>query len=204
MGQSFKSPEDVCNAALTRIGFQKRISNMYDGSVGANLALNIYSQTRDEQFRLFDWGFAERDKTLDLLKTAPVGGYTPPGIWNNTYPMPPWIYEYDYPQDCIKIRSLRGSPPIIPIYDPQPIEFRIANDKTFTPAQTVVLCNLAGAIAVYTARVTDPNTWEPSFTESLIAALSRRLAPALAKAELEKFEAQDEAVETQSAEMRLG
>lgn len=204
MTVSLQSPEDVVNAALSRIGWKRRVGSLYDGSEASKVALDIYGQTRDEQLRLFDWGFAERDLTLTLLKTAPVGGYVPPVVWSSAYPILPWIFEYGYPADCLKLRALRGTPIFIPEFDPKPVEFRIANDNSLMPPAKVVLSNLSNAIMVYTGRVTDPTTWEPDFTESLIAALGRRLAPSLANLDAEKIEAQDEAAETISAEMKIG
>lgn len=197
------SPSDYVNAALGRIGYQKRIGNIYEGSRAAAASLDIYGQTRDELLRKFEWGFAERNLTLTLLKTAPVGGYGTTA-WSTTYPILPWIYEYGYPDDCLKIRSLRTTPAIIPQYDPSAVPFRIANDNAYSPAKKVILTNLESAIAVYTGQVTDMTTWEPDFAEALIAELGRRLAPALSSLEAEKAEAQDEAVAVPTAEMRIG
>lgn len=200
---ALQSPEDVINDSLTRIGYKLRVGSIFDGSEAAKIALDIYSQTRDNALRQFDWGFAERDVTLTLLKTAPVNGYgiTP---WTNAYPILPWIYEYGCPSDLIKVRSLRRTPVFIPSFDPSPVNFRMANDNAYNPAQKVILTNLPSAVLVYTAQVVDPTTWEPSFTESLCAALARRLAPSLSNLDVEKLEAQDEAISKQSAEMKIG
>ncbi len=179
MANSFSNAADVVNAALDRVGYKKNIGNLYDGSEQAIAALTIYGQTRDDLLRNFEWGFAERDISLTLLKTAPVGGYSDNRPWDiTTDPIPPFIYEYEYPEDMLKLRSL--------------------------PAKRVVLTNLASAIGVYTARVTSPLQWDVGFTESLIAQLGRRLAPVLAGLDAAKMEVQDEAVTTQTAEMKLG
>lgn len=196
-----QSPADVVNAALGRIGSKKRIGSIFEGSDASKAALDIYSQTRDEQLRLFDWGFAERDVALTLQKTAPVAGYGG-NPWTSASPILPWIYQYEYPDDCLKVRSLRVTPVFVLEFDPAPVTFRVANDASFTPAQKVILANVANSICVYTAQVTDPTTWEPSFTESLIAAMARRLAGA--NTALKQIEGQDEALETVTAEMKVG
>jgi hypothetical protein len=207
MALVFTNPADVVNAALDRVGYKKNIGNLYDGSPQAAAALAVYGQTRDELLRNFDWGFAERDLDLTLLKTAPVGGYTAAQPWTKaTDPIPPWIYEYEYPDfpgDMLKLRSLRGSD-VIPEYDPQAVEYRIANDNSYTPAKKVILTNKASAIAVYTGQVTDPTQWEPGFTEALVAQLGRRLAPVLVGLEAVKVLEPDEAMTTQVAEMKVG
>lgn len=204
MANIISSPEDLVNLTLARIGWKRRIGSLYDGTEASKIALDLYSQTRDAQLVEVCPGFAERDLALTLLKTAPVGGYNPPFIWTSTYPILPWKYEYDYPGDMLQLRSLRITPNFIPVYDPQPVTWRIANDNSYTPTKKVILTNLASPIAVYTAQVTDPSVWDNAFIESLAAALGRRLAPALAGLEAAKFGASDEAAETQLSEMQQG
>jgi hypothetical protein len=197
------TPASLVNTALDRVGYKKRIGSLYDGSDAALKALDIYGQCRDQLLRDFEWGFAERDVTLSLLKTAPVGGYSASQPWNTTYPILPWIYEYTYPADMIKLRSLRAAGPI-PDYDPGPVVFRVANDNSYNPFRRVILTNLTNAIAVYTGQVTDPSTWDVGFTESFITQLGQRLAPALVELEAIKILAPQAAVETETAETQVG
>lgn len=194
---SLQSATDVVNAALVDIGHAVRIGNLFDGSIAAKQALSIYGQTRDEQLSLLSPGFAQRALALTVLKAAPAGGYVPPTAWNPaTNPQLPWLYEYAYPADCVKVRAIRSVPLIIPEFDPQPVLFKDANDNQFAPPQRVLLCNVAAAVAIYTGRVTDPTTWAVAFTEALIAALGRRLGPALANMpqEADREQAQAEQV----------
>lgn len=205
MSAVFTSPEDCVNDALVRIGYKRRIGNIYEGSAAAKVALDIYSQTRDAMLRDGDWGFARRDISLTLLKSAPIGGYIPPTVWSNIYPPVPWPYEYTYPGDCLKIRNIITPPLFIPNYDPRSSNYVVANDTAYSPARKVILCNVGpAALMRYTGQVTDPSTWEPLFSEALSAALARRLAPALANLETEKAEAADEQVQTATAEMTQG
>ena len=194
MTASVQSPADIVNLALSRIGHQGRIASLFDGSVPAKRALDIYGQTRDDLLRSQDWDFAERAVILTQLKAAPAGGYSISTPWSSTYPPPPWLYEYSYPTDCLKIRCLKQVPSTDPY--PMPNVFHVANDGT-----KVILAEISNAILVYTGQITDPTLWNSNFIEALTASLARRLAAAFGmldqgKAEAEKDEAQDEQVTT--------
>lgn len=202
MPASLQSPADVINASLVRIGFKLRIGSLYDGSMAAKRALDIYAQTRDEMLRQNDWQFAERNLQLTLLKQAPSTGYALG--WTTAYPPLPWIFEYEWPNDCLKVRSLKTAPAFVPNFDPQPNIFGLENDNSYTPPAKVILCNVPSAILVYTGQVTDPTTWEADFTEALCAALGRRLAPVLVGLDAAKLGAADEQQTMNVAEMEQG
>lgn len=204
MPASLTSPADVVNNALTRIGYKLRVGSLFDGSEAASNALDIYAQTRDEILRQNDWGFAERNVSLTLLKSAPAGGYVPPTVWTTAYPALPWLYSYQYPDDCLKVRALKPSPIFLQSYDPQPYVFNLANDNSYTPPKKVVLCNVVDAILVYTGQVTDPTTWEADFGEGFCAALGRRLAAGLGLADMLKIAIPDEANTMAVAEREQG
>src|ERR1700688_662431 len=205
-----QSPADACNLALVRMGFGKgRVASLYEGSARAKHFLDVYAQTRDELLRLGadgkDWGFAERNIALTLLKSAPTGGYIPPVAWNPaTNPPIGFLFEYAYPGDCLKVRSVKQTPLFTLNFDPQPNVFSVANDNYFTPAQRVILCNIPSAIMVYTGQVTDPTTWDVGFVELFAATLGRHVAPVLTGAEGAKMEAQDEQASTAMAATEQG
>jgi hypothetical protein len=198
---SIQNPADAVNLALTRVGYKGRmVANLYDGSVAAKISLQIYGQTRDALMRDSDYGFCERNLNLVLLKQAPATGYFPPNPWNPaTNPPPPWFYEYQYPSDCLKIRSIKPVPLFVQNYDPRPNVFAVENDNNYNPPQKVILCDVQSAMAVYTGRVTDPTTWEADFAEEFIDALGRRLAPSLANMDVAKFEAAIEGIDAKVA-----
>lgn len=169
--------EDLVNQALRRTSYAGSIGTIYDGSPAAQIASEVYAQTRDALFGEKDWPFARQTVALGSpIKSAPPGGY---GVtaWTTAYPPPPWQYEYAYPDDCIEVRALRPTPSLIPEYSPRPYVFVAAYDAAL--AQKVVLANLSGALAVITARVTDPNEWQDS---NFIDALIDRLASEFTKA----------------------
>lgn len=193
---------DLINAALVQIGYESLIGEMQDGSRAAQLALAIYGATRDDLLRgSEDWSFARRDVGLTLLKSAPAGGYllTP---WTNDYPPLPWLYEYAYPSDCLKVRSVRPTPIFVPNFDPQPYVFATPNDTA--TQQKVICCNAPNAICTYAGQVTDPTQFEASFDQALIGALSVRLAPALKDLQTAQAAGTIAAAERNSAAMEQG
>jgi hypothetical protein len=204
---SVKNPADAVNVALVRIGWKGgEIGNLYDGSEAAMVALNIYGQTRDELLRSHAWDFAQRTISLSLLKAAPVGGYVPGFTpWDPTTDPPiPWLFEYAYPEDCIKIRAVKPVPIFLPNFDPLPNVFSTANDNDFTPAREVILTNVENSLCIYTARVTDPTTWTADFTNSFIDALGESLAPALTSLDAAKLEAAEGGASVTMAKMEQG
>jgi hypothetical protein len=208
MVASVQSPADLANIALVRMGWKgPRIASLFDGSEAAQKFLDLYAQTRDELLRndIYDWGFAERNLSLTLLKSAPVGGYFPPNTWNPTVNPPPgYLFEYSYPVDCIKVRAVKPVPLFNINWDPQPSVFSVDNDNAFTPPQRVILCNVPNAILVYTGQVTDPSQWDVGFTSALAAKLERYVAAALVGMEGAKMAQSDEAQAMQIANTEQG
>ena len=198
MTYAIQTPEDVINDALARAGFIPRVNSIYEGTTLAKKARDIYSQTRDDLIRNGEWEFAERVASGSLLKQAPGNGgyiFTP---WTNAYPAPPWLFEYSYPSDCLKVRSVRYSAVFLPNFNPIFNRFSVENDNSYTPPVKVILCDVPGAIVTYAAQVTDPTTWETDFVEALSAALARRFG-AMKDLNTTQVEARDEDVEMRAA-----
>lgn len=210
MAASVTSPADLINLALRRIGYKLRVGSLLEGSFAAKQSLDIYAQTRDAVLVENDWDFAERNVVLTLQKSAPAlagggYGYIPPAVWNPaTNPPPPWLFQYLYPIDCLKVRNLKVIPLFVPNFDPQPNAFSLANDTSVTPFQKVILSNVQLAEMVYTGQITDPATYEPGFVESLAAALGRRLVPTLMGLNAIQPAAADEAQSLATAENEQG
>lgn len=202
MTVSLTTPEMILNVALQRIKFPQRIGSIWEGSRQAKAGLDCYGQTRDDLLRSQDWAFARRDTQLTLLKSAPAGGYVPPTAWNSTdYPPLPWKYEYSYPSDALRIRSIRYPEIFLVNYDPKDNRFSVNNDDTPAPAVKTIVTNVGEtAIATYTGRLTNPATFDADFTEALIEALARRLAFLLGDAQTEQVAAKYEMLATADAD----
>src|ERR1700721_2750664 len=205
MPASVTNPADVLNLCLRRIGYKLRVGSLFDGSTAAKAALGVYAQARDEVLVENDWDFAERNLTMTLLKSAPVNGYVPPVVWNPaTNPPPGWLFSYQYPPDCLKVRAVKPVPLFVLNFDPQPNRFFLANDNNYTPAQKVILCDVPNANLVYTGKITDPTTCNTGYTDSLAAALGRRLVPQLIGLNAIQPAAADEAQTVAMAETEQG
>jgi len=182
-GLVLTAPEDLINNGLARIGYKLRVGSIYEGSAAANKALDLYGQARDELLRQNDWGFAERNITMTLLKSAPalVGGgygYIPPTVWNPvTNPPLPYLFQYTYPPDCLKVRAIKPTPPLLPEMDPRPVISKVFNDNSAAPYIKSIACNVANAQLTYTGQITDPSTYEADFTDALCEELAKLLAP---------------------------
>ena len=198
------SVEQVLNQAIVRAGFTEYIGNIYDGTAQARAALEIYGQTRDEFLRQNDFDFAERNLTMTLLKQAPPGGYNPIVPWSTAYPALPWLFEYAYPSDCLKVRAIKDQAIFVMNFDPQPVVYAVENDNSYTPAQKVILCNIQLAILTYTGQIVDLTTWEADSVEAFIALLARRIAPVLKGLEGAKLEMTDEMQAMAIAEKEQG
>jgi hypothetical protein len=201
MASVITSPADIVNAALAQIGHKNRVGSLYEGSRAAKDALDVYGQTRDQLLRQGDWPFAQRDIVGNLTKSAPVGGYVPPNVWDPSVNPPlPWLFEYTYEDDFIKVRAVKPQPILIPNFSPQPYLFAVANQGN----QRVILSNVENAVITYVGQITDPTQMPPDFIEAFISALGRRLAPLLSNMDAAKMEAQVEQVETTLAERQQG
>lgn len=171
------TPEDFVNNALAQLGRSERVGSMFEGSVQSKIALDIYGQTRDDLLREGQWDWARRDVALSVTKTAPPAGYGATA-WSSTYPPLPWKYQFSYPADCLKIRSLRRTPVFMPVFDPQPVLFSEVNDNSVTPTVKAIVSNIGPVvIATYTGQVINPANWEANFGQLLIDALALKMAP---------------------------
>ncbi|HLX18467.1 MAG TPA: hypothetical protein VKS24_25040 [Bradyrhizobium sp.] len=164
-----QSVEDICNQALRAAGSRKRIGSIYDGSPEARACLDFYGQVRDEVLQEQDWPFAMREAALTSASPAPP--------W-------PWIAEYIYPSDALRIHYVQPSQSQVPDpFDPQAVQFQDFNDPRIPGL--ALLCSLPATpsppIAIYVGRVTNPSQWLPEFTNTFIARLGAKIALSLSQ-----------------------
>jgi hypothetical protein len=201
MPASLESPADIVNAALAHIGYRNRVSHLFEGSRAAKNALDIYGQTRDALLRDGEWPFAQRDMLAVLIKSAPPAGYSVGTPWDPiTYPPLPWLYQYTYPDDCLKVRTLKDSLVGTPNFNPKPNLFAVLNNA----GQRAIVSNIPNAVLTYVGQVTNPTYMPPDFVEAFVESLGRRLAPLLANLDAAKLEAQAEQVEGAMASRQQG
>jgi hypothetical protein len=147
----------VTNQALAEIGTRSQIIDLNDGSQEANYANLLYNPLRDFLLREGDYEFA----------SSPV---VPTAIATPSFP---WLYAYQYPLDCVRVKQL--IPAGFNILDPQPVEFNIANSA----ATRAIVTKQEVAIMVYTTNGVSEAFWDPMFTEAMVRMLASALAFAL-------------------------
>lgn len=180
------TPAAIVNTALELLDSQAFITGTLPNFDGSNIGVAAgwcYPIVRDFLLRLLDPEFARIGPVpLVLVSGAPAG----------IPPLPPWLYEYTYPADGVRIRQVR--PPAVGSgvpgaqadpWDPQPIRAAVAFDQQgggagppAVPAK-VILTNQQNALAVYTSNATDELFWDADYVEAFIRRLGQPLAAAI-------------------------
>lgn len=99
-------PQDIANQALDAAGVDFTIGDMEEGTRPAQVLLRAYGQCLRQLLRGANWDFARKTAPMTLLadasgQTANVGSQVPV----------PWLYEYSYPTDCMKVRFIPWNGP---------------------------------------------------------------------------------------------
>jgi hypothetical protein len=186
----------LCNIALNQLVARSQITGLSPPSPPNNLAAQVMAQIYQLQvdaiFRAAHWNSARKQATLTLLKAA-VG--TPENADGTTLPIPPvpWRYEYGYPADCLKVRFVIPRPNL-PAPGTAPIMTNVGvtcepwvnTSLPFVPGIDtdqdgnqikVILTNARQSQAVYTARISNVDLWDPSLQNAVIGALAAWAAP---------------------------
>lgn len=188
-----QTPTSVCNLALSEVGSRVSITSLTQGTPAANAANLFYTPKTQMLLRGANWDFARKQELLTLNKAVIIDGEA-----SDDPPPQPWLYEYLYPSDCLKMRF------IIPYYPPATpgtplttgstgalwpqdtitrIPFVIANDTDDEDEPIkVILTNLETAIGIYTADLSEyPDLWDPLFLTAETAMLGAYFVNTLAR-----------------------
>ena len=183
---------DIVNLALDEIKARATVTSVFpsDGSLAANVASRQFWLRLDALARSANWNTHRMQLPLAVLKAAQG---TPENVNGSTLPIPPapWLYEYAIPTNPIFLKARKilpllgsGSSSVIPLTTggnavvPEMlrggnVKFQVASDLDAYGNQiTVILTNWYQAQLVYTARVTDPNRWDPLFTQAAVGVLA--------------------------------
>jgi hypothetical protein len=155
----------VVNETLEAIAAQTTITDLNDGSSTGNAAGVIYEPIVQMLLRQLDPDFARKRAPLAVATTVPV---------------PPYAFEYAYPDDCLRSRQVAPAPANYDPLDPQPIRWAVAFDTVSGVDTKVILTNLADAALVYTSSEPTEAQWDPTFREAVVERLAVPLAMALA------------------------
>ena len=115
---------DIVNRALQVMGSRTNVSatelaNAFAGQPSgpytqpcSNEAINaalIMRKLRDDLIRMAPWDFAQKFANLTYicsLPTTPENASASAPFWQPGIPAPPWVYEYQYPVDCLRARKI--------------------------------------------------------------------------------------------------
>ncbi len=149
----------VCNQALDRINSTNFTFAVQTKQEGIK-ANTHYTQTRDALLRSFEWSFAKARAAL---------------VADTNTPDFEWDYQFNLPADYLRQREVYGVGGLFLTTDRWVIE----GNKLLTNDSTADL--------KYIKKVTDPDDFDPLFTEVLILQLVRKFLSALAGTETSAF-----------------
>lgn len=185
------NPVQVVNIALAEIGTQSSISSFAETSPEANAAGLFYAPKLEALSRAAHWNCLRSQIELTLLKSVIING-----VASDSPPPRPWLYEYAYPQDCIKARfilpywnsvytgvPMTTAPAVIPsLWEGPPVKFQVATDIINGSTVRVILTDMPQAIMVYTRRLLDdPDLWDPHFLAAATGTLGVYFVNALSR-----------------------
>jgi hypothetical protein len=179
------SEVDICNLALGHLGDDATVASLDppEGSAQAEHCARFYPLARDLMLDAHHWGFNTRRAALALLSAAP------PSSWRYAYALPADILSpiAVLAPDARDDNSI-GMPayggyacapnPQSGAYTPQPFVSE-ADDS----GAVVIYTNQVNALLRYTARVSDPTKFPPTFVQGLAMMLASMLAGPVLKGE---------------------
>lgn len=133
------SPTDIANLALGHLG-EAPITSFQEDSLAARKAALHYLATRDQVLRSHRWNFAQTRKVLSRLLERPAFG---------------WTYQYELPEDCLRVNEFNGSEAGDWLSDQYIIEGRR------------LLTDATEARLVYNRRIDDVSDFDALFIEAL-------------------------------------
>lgn len=139
----------ICNSALAKVG-QAPISSISQETRAAQIINSLFDLLQDEVMASHPWNFAIKRVTLSPTATTPVYEYD---------------YEYDIPNDCLRILELETDVTMIGM------DWVVEGKK--------ILSNDATINIRYIYRNTDYNSWSPPFAEVMAWRIAMEIAYAL-------------------------
>jgi hypothetical protein len=147
----------MANMAIGNVGSQQFINSFEDRSSEARVCKQFFDIALDLVLQDFPWTFATK-----IIPLADLGT-----------PVDPWLYRYQYPNDCLKLRRVfpqGGTIYLGQVSKNKGIPHRvIADDVAKVKA---ILCDAQGAYAEYTFR----NVMTGMYSAAFVAAFGLKLA----------------------------
>ena len=146
----------IFNMTLKNLRVSVSIQNSNQTDKNTLILNEFYDVAREQVLKDFDWNFANSYRELSLTGNIPQN--------------PKFLYEYDYPNDCIFARE------IIPYVSSDLVEFEVASNST---GQKVINTNQTPAILRYTKSIDNETFFSTEFVMALSWYLSFLAAAAI-------------------------
>lgn len=146
----------IFNIALKNLRVSVSIQNANQSDKNTIILNEYYDMAKEHVLKDFDWNFASVYRELTLTGNIPAN--------------PKFLYEYDYPNDCLCTREL------ISYIDDKSLEFEVAANKS---GQRVINSNVVPAVLRYTKLIDNETFFPTEFAMSLSWYLAFLAAPAI-------------------------
>lgn len=146
----------IFNIALKNLRVSVSIQNANQSDKNTNILNEYYDSAKEQVLKDFDWNFANCYRELALTGNIPMN--------------PKYLYEYDYPNDCIFTRE------IISYVSDEPVEFEVASNST---GQKIINTNITPAVLRYTKLIDNESLFSSEFAMALCWYLAFLAAPAI-------------------------
>lgn len=195
---------DIYNLAISEVGTQGSfITALNENSVECQQCNLWYDRIRKNLIRAAPWGFTRFQESLTLLGD----------LADATSPYP-YLYKYEYPSDCLKLRYIVvppffgadssapdvSSPGTFPwLCADRNARFIISSDLDDDDVQRrAVLSNVQNALGVFNKDITEVACFDEQFIDAVVAALAYRLVMPLTGniGQREQYRASAEAIIT--------
>ncbi len=146
----------IFNIALKNLRVSVGIQNAAQTDKNTVVLNEFYESALEQVLKDYDWNFANSYRELALTGNIPKN--------------PKFLYEYDYPNDCVFARE------IVPYTDSDVVEFEVATNQS---GQKVINTNIAPATLRYTKLIDNEIFFSSDFVMALCWYLSFLSAPAI-------------------------
>ena len=146
----------IFNITLKNLRVSVSIQNANQNDKNTIILNEYYDSAKEQVLKDFDWNFANSYRELSLTGNIPKN--------------PKFLYEYDYPNDCLFTRE------IISYSSDEIIEFEVSANST---GQKVINTNVTPAVLRYTKLIDNETFFSTEFTMALCWYLAFLAAPAI-------------------------
>ncbi len=146
----------IFNITLKNLRVSVGIQNSNQSDKNTVILNEFYDSAKEQVLKDFDWNFANSYRELALTGNIPQN--------------PKFLYEYDYPNDCLFARE------IIPYTNKETVEFEVASNIS---GQKVINTNITPAVLRYTKLVENETFFSTEFVMALCWYLAFLAAPAI-------------------------